>query len=305
MKSILEQIEQNLQVFLVDDGSTDDTLKRLLEWKKCFDEKMICCEVLRKPSGGMASAINLGLKYFTGKYVCFPDADDILHPNYISSMVVFLEQNPEYNIVRCNFTIMNGTTNYREIINNDFSEHGFFKTLLLKKIHSNVWPMLVKSDFLRRRIPDLHLHEGGALATQEWQLLLPITYKTKVAHLKYSLYIYCIYEDSHSQKGMRRDENSLLSYTSKMKDDIHATFNKMPLSITEIELYRDIGEFCVVRTIMSYENISEKTKYSCALFLAYILNKYMQSCVNIETLVIQKRFFFHSQRLLNYFLETI
>lgn len=305
MQSIVKQTEQKLQVILIDDGSTDDTLIRLFEWKKYFDEKGIDCEIFRKPNGGMASAINLGLKYFTGKYVCFPDADDALEPEYVSAMITYLEENSEYNIVRCNFTTIAETTKLTKVVVTDFSEYGFYKTLLLKKINSNVWPMLVKADFLRQRIPNLHLHEGGALATQEWQLLLPLTYKTKVAYLKKSLYNYYIYGDSHSQRGMNYDEVSFLAYTAKMREDILATLNIMPLTNTEIEIYRDIGELCIARTNVSFNNLNENVKYSCALLLAYLLNKYMQSKVDIETLMIPKRFFFHSQRLQNYFLETI
>jgi len=306
MQSILTQIYQKLQVILVDDGSADDTLTRLFNWKKYFDTKGIDCEIFRKPNGGIASAINLGLKYFTGKYVCFPDADDALEAEYVSSMVTYLEANPACNIVRCNFKVITKTANHLakiKLVDQDFNKYGFFKTALTNQIYTNVWPMLVRSDFLKQRIPNLHLYEGGILASQELQLLLPLTYRTEVAHIKKPLYNYYIYADSHARRSMGDSEDTILTYNAKVKEVLLATLNTMPLTNAERDIYRDIGELCVARLNMAIEYMSTNVRYSCALLLAYLLNKYMKSTANIEALMIPERFFFHSQRLHNYFLE--
>jgi len=306
MQSVLGQIEQRLQIILVDDGSTDDTLTRLFEWKKRFDKNDLACEILRKPNGGIASAINLGLRYFTGKYVCFPDADDALEPDYISAMVTYLEENPAYDVVRCDHTIINEINNQKKLADKDFSKHGFFKTLLLGNLNTNIWPMLFRSDFLRGRIPNLHLHESGKLGAQEWQLLLPLTYKTEVAYIKKPLYNYYFYLDSHSQISMGdRSEASLLAYSFKIREDISATVDTMPFTYEERGLYRDIAEFRIACLNMGLDNLSESARYTCAILLAYQLHKYTKSIVKVEALMIPERFLYHSQRLRDYFLHAI
>jgi len=305
MQSIMDQTFQKLQIILVDDGSTDDTLLQLKKWKEFFATKRLDCMLFSKPNGGSASGINFGLKCFTGKYVCFPDADDALEPDFVSSLVTYLEDNPTCNIVRCDATIITEFDKSVDpyVSSEDFSEHGFFKSILIKRINKVVWPMLVRSDFLRCRIPTLHLYEGGPLGAQEWQILFPLSYKTEVAHLKVPLYNHYLYSDSHVRSNIGYDETSRLVFNGKIKEDLFATLDTMMLPYAEKELYRDMGEFYIIRLNMAFAGLSENRRYGFALLLAYLLNKYMQTVVNINLLMIKEKFLFHSLSLEKHFLE--
>lgn len=82
LDSILGQRFQNLEILLVDDGSTDDSLEILLEYAK--KEKRI--RVLHQENSGVSSARNLGLREATGKWVAFVDSDDWLEQEYLEKL---------------------------------------------------------------------------------------------------------------------------------------------------------------------------------------------------------------------------
>lgn len=74
--SILAQTWENLEVLLVDDGSTDGTEKLVDELQE-RDERI---RVFHKKNGGSSSARNLGIREAKGKYLGFVDSDDYIEP---------------------------------------------------------------------------------------------------------------------------------------------------------------------------------------------------------------------------------
>lgn len=79
VQSVLKQTtDEPLQVILVDDGSTDNSLAIAQEAAR--EEKRIV--VLRQPHAGQSAARNLGLKYAQGEYIAFVDADDTIAPDW-------------------------------------------------------------------------------------------------------------------------------------------------------------------------------------------------------------------------------
>ena len=73
LDSVLAQTHKNLEIILVNDGSTDESGKIADRYAK-RDERMI---VIHKQNGGVSSARNTGLSVVTGEYVCFVDGDDL------------------------------------------------------------------------------------------------------------------------------------------------------------------------------------------------------------------------------------
>lgn len=74
LNSIVEQTYKNLEIILVDDGSTDDSLK-LCQQYAVKDNRIV---VITKPNGGVSTARNFGLDSCTGNYISFVDPDDYL-----------------------------------------------------------------------------------------------------------------------------------------------------------------------------------------------------------------------------------
>ena len=72
VNSIIQQSYRNLEIILVDDGSTDNS-GTICDTYKEKDDRII---VIHKENGGLSDARNAGIKIFTGEYVTFIDSDD-------------------------------------------------------------------------------------------------------------------------------------------------------------------------------------------------------------------------------------
>lgn len=81
--SIIKQDYYNLEIILVDDGSSDDSYSKCLELAE-QDSRIF---VYNTENHGSGPARNYGIKHANGKYIYFPDADDYLVYNAISKMV--------------------------------------------------------------------------------------------------------------------------------------------------------------------------------------------------------------------------
>ena len=74
VESIVNQTYRDLEIILVDDGSTDNCPAMCDEWAKKDDR----IKVIHKSNGGVSSARNAGLDSFSGEYVTFIDSDDYI-----------------------------------------------------------------------------------------------------------------------------------------------------------------------------------------------------------------------------------
>ena len=76
VKSIADQTYSNLEIILIDDGSTDSCPRLCDEWAR-IDSRI---KVVHKKNGGLGDARNVGLDVATGDYVAFVDSDDHIAP---------------------------------------------------------------------------------------------------------------------------------------------------------------------------------------------------------------------------------
>lgn len=101
--SILDQDYADLDVIVVDDGSTDDTGERTARYAPRV-------HYYRQDSSGGYPGVprNEGMRKSTGEYICFLDADDIMVPGRLRRQVAFLREHPQVGVVFTdyrNFTV--------------------------------------------------------------------------------------------------------------------------------------------------------------------------------------------------------
>lgn len=93
MESLIKQdieFEKNVQVILVDDGSTDLSLDRCKRYEKIYPDNI---KVISLEHSGVSNARNEGVRLAEGKYINFLDSDDKLELNALSCSFYFLEEN--------------------------------------------------------------------------------------------------------------------------------------------------------------------------------------------------------------------
>lgn len=97
LESIAVQSMASFEVIAIDDGSTDDSLEILKEWKK-KDSRF---NPIPSEHHGIVEAPNLGLKFCRGHYVARMDADDYMHIDRLQKQVAILDDFPDVSVVTC------------------------------------------------------------------------------------------------------------------------------------------------------------------------------------------------------------
>ncbi|MEN3262057.1 glycosyltransferase [Sodalis endosymbiont of Spalangia cameroni] len=97
MSSLLAQTLTNLEIILVNDGSTDGSEVLAHE----YAERYAHIRVIDQPNGGVSRARNAGLATARGVYVTFPDADDMLYPTLYQRLLTMAEQD-DLDVAQCN-----------------------------------------------------------------------------------------------------------------------------------------------------------------------------------------------------------
>ena len=101
LRSVLDQSFRDIEVIIVNDGSTDGSLEIIHR----FSEADTRIRVFDVPNGGVSSARNIGLEHATGNWIQFLDADDILESDYLQSAIQILNAE-NADILFSGFTIV-------------------------------------------------------------------------------------------------------------------------------------------------------------------------------------------------------
>lgn len=94
--SVLNQTYNNLEIIVVNDGSTDLSLDICKEYE---EKKKI--KLYSQKNKGQSASRNLGIEAATGDYIAFLDSDDYIEPKMYEILVDLLERHNEYEIAAC------------------------------------------------------------------------------------------------------------------------------------------------------------------------------------------------------------
>lgn len=97
INSVLAQSEQGFKLYVIDDGSTDETSTILQKFNN--NPKV---QILSQPNLGVSAARNLGIRSSRAAWIAFLDSDDEWLPEKLAVQKAFIEQNPDYNFVHTN-----------------------------------------------------------------------------------------------------------------------------------------------------------------------------------------------------------
>ncbi|MER7009355.1 glycosyltransferase family A protein [Dactylosporangium sp. NPDC000555] len=157
VRSALDQTYSNIEVLIIDDGSTDDS-RSILE--TTFGDRTT---IVTTPNGGPSAARNVGLKMANGEYVQFLDADNVLTPGKIARSVEAFAAEPDTDIV---FSAIHEPRDYDFTDATAFAEQELAQTVerMLERAYELVFPgtgmlALETSQPLFRR--DTLLRHGG------------------------------------------------------------------------------------------------------------------------------------------------
>lgn len=233
INSIINQTYKNIEILLIDDGSTDSSSKICDELSK--EDSRI--RVFHKKNGGLSSARNYGLDRMKGEYVTFVDSDDTIEKDYIEYMYNLIQKYNvslsiiPYNVVVNELKKYSIGSNYKEekltteeCLKRMLLEQGFTITACAK--------LYKKELFNKVRFPLNKLCEDNGT-----------TYKTillcdNIAYGNISKYNYFKRANSIMTSNFNMRKLDLLELTDIMCSDIE-------------KVYPNISEACINRRIHS------------------------------------------------------
>lgn len=99
LDSIKAQTWRPLHVIVVDNGSTDNTMQKVAQWKSENEEEMLKVSVLEESRKGAAYARQTGLEQVATEVVSFFDSDDTMRPDCIATVMQAWRKNPDADVV--------------------------------------------------------------------------------------------------------------------------------------------------------------------------------------------------------------
>ncbi|MBD5188080.1 MAG: glycosyltransferase family 2 protein [Bacteroidales bacterium] len=214
--SILSQDWPNIELIMVNDGSSDASMAVAEAYKSLFKKKGYVLKLLSQNNCGACAAIERATHEASGDYFLVLDVDDVIMPESCKLQVEYLEKNTQCNVVRTNgYMVDEGNINdtTRPIVSpkENKTERNIFIDLLLGKTNNWAGAYMIRAHkhrefYANRTMPILKYG-------QNLQMLLPQTIDAPAGFIDKPLFKYIRNLGSHSyQPGYHKQIENLDGY---------------------------------------------------------------------------------------------
>ncbi|WPJ94999.1 glycosyltransferase family 2 protein [Coraliomargarita algicola] len=228
-ESIIGQTHRQLEIIIVNDGSTDETLAGLRRYVPKLEECGFSVNLIDQQNRGLAGAVDTGLKYVSGEFLTWPDPDDWLTPDSIERRVELMREFPDAGLLRTasklfiqKYDKLEGHIGLIDgpprIVDNIFGRH------FLGRTHYHPVCHFVRTEaFLATTGRSIHVAPGGN--SQNLQMLLPLSERYPTIEAGDICAFYTVRDDSRS----RRDVTALpkIKRTHMLLDNLLQTIPKL------------------------------------------------------------------------------
>ena len=212
IRSIVGQTYKNIEIILVDDGSTDSCPQKCDEWA----HKDSRIKVIHKVNGGLSDARNAGIAVAKGEFLMFVDSDDWIREDMIEKMISEMKDAHDVDICSCG--ICNVYSDGRRISREISKMEGNAETII-KELYNNCnFPVSSWGKLYRSGIWEDLGFPLGKICEDAFTTPLLIDRAKDIVQIPDQLYFYRIREDSimtsaFSPKRMDEEEAWRFNYT--------------------------------------------------------------------------------------------
>lgn len=249
LESIINQTYSNIEIILVDDGSTDTTTKICDEYAK-KDKRII---VIHKKNGGQSEARNYALKKAKGKYITFLDSDDYVSNDYIEYMYTILKKyNADLSI--CSVQIVNFENKKYDLKEQKVSvystEKAFENLLYSEGIEVAVYAKLYPREYFNDiEFPVGEKYEDIAIIAKLMSKAKKIVYGDK------KCYFYYTRQGSTSKSGFNKNELDYIKNTNLMLNFINEKYPNLKDAVLRYQIY---SKFRILRILLFSKEKNDK-----------------------------------------------
>lgn len=223
LESIRNQTYKNLQLIIIDDGSSDNSVEVIENW---IDQTSFKCSFFpQKQNLGICKTLNAHLKYVNGEYYQVIACDDVLIDNKIETQIhQFMQLDKDYALVYCDLYKIN---EFSEVFGvTPFTERGWIDSNMIPS--GNLFVQLSKQCFIAAPtvlIKTIVLNDikyDESLLFEDWDMWLAISMKYKIKGFNNKLVKYRIHNRSMFQTRNFKHVDSELMICKKYMG-IHPT----------------------------------------------------------------------------------
>lgn len=249
VESLIKQTYSNLEIILVDDGSTDNTG----DLCDVYSKKDNRIKVIHKKNGGQSEARNYALDIAKGKYITFLDSDDYVSNDYIEYMYNLLRNNGA-DISICDVQIVNFENKKYKTDETEVkvytTKEAFENLLYSEGIEVAVYAKLyLKEYFDNIRFPVGEKYEDIAIIAVLMDKAKKIVYGNK------KCYFYYTRQGSTSKSGFNKNELDYIKNVGVMLEYIKQNYPDIENAILRYELY---SRFRILRILLFSKNKNNK-----------------------------------------------
>ena len=285
IESIVTQTYKNLEIILVDDGSTDGSEKLCEEWS----QKDVRIKVLHKKNGGAASARNVALDIAEGDYIGFVDSDDYIGEDMYEILLENMENNVDITCcgtvtqylasMKKRYTLYDYSPKKRLFSNSE----AVTELLLLRYLSFSPCDKL----FRRELFYDLRFPTGKVCED------LPTIYEAikksrMVVNVGKIKYFYCYREDSVSRKEFSRERLHYVLFTRDIFQDVCVAYPELRRAAEEryiCNLIHIMNQIKECKKEKEYKRIYKRFKKLLFRMQIHIFtNQYIEKGIKIEVI---------------------
>jgi glycosyltransferase involved in cell wall biosynthesis len=207
INSILSQTYKNIDITIVDDCSTDNSVEQITKYVESLQDsqKSRICLLVHDKNRGTASARNTGIKNSNGELISFLDIDDFYYPDKISASVLKMIETPGVGVVYSDYNVLNQKTG---IVYREFKAPFNFNKLV------NYCMVSTNSLVKREVFNTIGLFDETIKGMEDYNLWLRTATRFMLVHLPFALFCY----RSHGQnKTETTNMQDWMNEENKMK----------------------------------------------------------------------------------------
>lgn len=225
--SLVNQKYNNLELILIDDGSTDNSLKLALEVLK---DQEVPYKIIPQTNMGVSAARNRGIDAANGDWIVMIDPDDTVHEDFVLTMLESIDTDNIFNVAVTDYQIVSKHDikklprwhDGKEEILKEEAQNRF-----LRKSSMFILPTMLVSKGLLDKY-SIRLDEQCRFSEDTEFVWMVMCYAEKIVHIKQPLYNYCHHENSTmTSSGVEKIYTGYVGLQKLYKDHIDGCDNSL------------------------------------------------------------------------------